>query len=341
MAADFRSPDELTGLTIYDVAGDKIGDVEQVYLDDQSGEPEWATVKTGLFGTKETFVPLEGARREGDALHIPHAKELVKGAPRLEAEQHLDLAQEQELYEHYGLSRPGEPSGAPGVGDSRPSRPMPREAADAAGTPREKSGMEGAGARGVQGTPGARGPYGDRAGAGGTGMAAAAGSGAAVAAEAGAPPVGAGAGTRGTQEMAGSAVDTNEEIIRSEEQLRVAAEDLEAGRAHLRKFVITENVTITVPVSHEEVRLVHEPTGSDRTAGGRARITEAEAEVILRAEEPVVRKEAVAVERVYTETRKVTEQQEVSAGLREEQDAYDDGRSSGRREKRGGRGPGR
>lgn len=330
MAADFRSPDELTGLTVYDVAGEKIGGVEQVYLDDQSGSPEWATVKTGLFGSKETFVPLEGARREGSALHIPHAKELVKGAPRLDAEQHLDLAQEQELYEHYGLSRPGQASGAPGVGGRRPTSPMHGKAADTAGTRDAKSGSADAGMRGTQSTTGAGGMYGGLSGSGRTaGAGAAAGAGAGMAT----------AGTRGTQDMGGrEGMDrkgTNEEIIRSEEQLRVGTEEHETGRAHLRKVVVTENVTTTVPVSHEEVRLVREPIKEgDRAATGRAGIGEAESEVILHAEQPVIRKEAVAVERVHMETQKVTEQQEVSAELRKEQIEYDDGQSKQMRDEK-------
>jgi uncharacterized protein (TIGR02271 family) len=142
--------------------------------------------------------------------------------------------------------------------------------------------------------------------------------------------------------MAGSAAtrssqpETNEEFIRSEEQLKVGTEEHEAGRAHLRKVVVTENVTTTVPVSHEEVRLVREPIkDGDRMAVGSARIGEAETEVVLHAEEPVIRKEAVAVERVHMETQKVTEQQEVSAELRKEQIEYDDGRGQELRDKKG------
>ncbi|WP_328535446.1 PRC and DUF2382 domain-containing protein [Streptomyces sp. NBC_00344] len=322
MAADFRSPDELTGLTVYDVAGDKIGGVEQIYLDDQSGKPEWATVKTGLFGSKETFVPLEGARREGDALHIPHAKELVKGAPRLDAEQHLDLVQEQELYEHYGLSRPGQASGAPGVGGNRPTMPLHGKAADTAGTRDAKSGSADADMRdtdGAKDTSGA-GMYGGLAGSGTT---------------AGAVGADTASGTRGAQGMTGRMGD--EEIVRSEEQLRVGTEEHESGRAHLRKVVVTENVTTTVPVSHEEVHLVREPIkDGDRKAAGRTRIGEAETEVILHAEQAVVRKEAVAVERVHMETQKVTEQQEVSAELRKEQIEYDDGQSKQMRDEKKG-----
>ncbi|MDQ3715282.1 MAG: PRC-barrel domain-containing protein, partial [Actinomycetota bacterium] len=58
---DQQNADELTGATVQDSSGDKIGKVSQVYLDDTSGQPKWVTVNTGLFGTKESFVPLEQA----------------------------------------------------------------------------------------------------------------------------------------------------------------------------------------------------------------------------------------------------------------------------------------
>ncbi|WP_327293711.1 PRC and DUF2382 domain-containing protein [Streptomyces sp. NBC_01197] len=314
MAADFRSPDELTGLMVYDITGDKIGGVEQVYLDDQSGRPEWATVKTGLFGTKETFIPLEGARREENALHIPHAKELVKDAPRLDAEQHLDLAQEQELYRHYGLAHPGQSSapeaaaaagaaGTAGAANRKAAGPMHGEAADTAGT-RSTAKAPGPTTAGM-GSRDTRGGMGS-----GTDM---------------------GAGARGVPAGVGSraAMDENEELVRSEEQLRVGTEEHVSGRARLRKVVVTENVTTTVPISHEEVHVVREPiTEGDRTTADRARIGEAESEVILHAEQPVVSKEAVAVERVRMETERVTEQKEVSAEVRKEQIQYDDGHTT-------------
>ena len=59
--ADFDIAQELTGRTVVGINGDKIGKVGQVYLNNQSGQPEWVTVSTGLFGTKEGFVPLRGA----------------------------------------------------------------------------------------------------------------------------------------------------------------------------------------------------------------------------------------------------------------------------------------
>ena len=110
-------------------------------------------------------------------------------------------------------------------------------------------------------------------------------------------------------------------ITRSEERLNVGTEPVEAGRARLRKYVVTENVTQTVPVSHEEVRVEREPvTGADRDAGLSGEpIGEAEHEVTLRAERPVVEKEAVPVERVRLATESVTEDAEVSETVRKEQ----------------------
>jgi uncharacterized protein (TIGR02271 family) len=95
------------GATAYDSSGDKIGKVDQVYLDDQTGEPTWITVNTGLFGTSTTFVPLEGATFDGDALRVGYDKDRVKDAPRLDVDQHLERDQEDELYRYYGLSHAG------------------------------------------------------------------------------------------------------------------------------------------------------------------------------------------------------------------------------------------
>ena len=73
------APQSLTGLHAVDADGAKVGTVQQVYRDDATNnEPEWITVRTGLFGMKETFIPLAGARRTGDELHVPHAKATIK-----------------------------------------------------------------------------------------------------------------------------------------------------------------------------------------------------------------------------------------------------------------------
>jgi uncharacterized protein (TIGR02271 family) len=91
------------GATMVDRDGDKVGTVESIYVDDQTGEPEWALVNTGLFGTKSSFVPLAQASGSGDQVQVPYDKQLVKDAPRIDPDQHLAEAEEQELWRHYGL----------------------------------------------------------------------------------------------------------------------------------------------------------------------------------------------------------------------------------------------
>jgi sporulation protein YlmC with PRC-barrel domain len=102
---DQASVPSLMGSTVRDSAGDKIGKVGQVYLDDTTGQPEWVTVRTGLFGTKESFVPLAAARVEGDELVVDIPKSRVSDAPRVDEDGHLSEEQETELYTYYGVSQ--------------------------------------------------------------------------------------------------------------------------------------------------------------------------------------------------------------------------------------------
>jgi uncharacterized protein (TIGR02271 family) len=129
------------------------------------------------------------------------------------------------------------------------------------------------------------------------------------------------AGRDGIQGQDTSGPATDGAMTRSEERLHVGTEQTEAGRARLRKYVVTENVTQTVPVSHEEVRLEREPiTGANRGAAtSGSDISEEEHEVTLHAERPVVSKDTVPVERVRLGTQTVTEEHEVSETLRKEQ----------------------
>ncbi len=91
------------GQTMVDRDGDKLGTIESIYVDDQTGEPEWALVNTGLFGSRSTFVPIAQARASGDQVQVPYQKQLVKDAPRVDTDQHLSEAEEQQLWTHYGL----------------------------------------------------------------------------------------------------------------------------------------------------------------------------------------------------------------------------------------------
>jgi Domain of unknown function (DUF2382)/PRC-barrel domain len=91
------------GRTLVDRDGSRIGSIEALYLDNQTGQPEWALVNTGLFGTRSSFVPLTQATQAGDDVRVPYDKQLVKDAPRIDPDQHLSEAEERQLWRHYGL----------------------------------------------------------------------------------------------------------------------------------------------------------------------------------------------------------------------------------------------
>jgi uncharacterized protein (TIGR02271 family) len=121
-------------------------------------------------------------------------------------------------------------------------------------------------------------------------------------------------------------VGSGEYLTRSEEQLHVGTEKVQTGRARLRKVVVTEQQTVTIPVSREEVRLVREPIAPGDTVD--ATIGEAAAEVVLTEERVVVSKETVPVERVRLGTVTITEQQEVTEAVRKEKIEFDDSTST-------------
>ncbi len=263
---------ELLGATAYGSDGDKLGKIGGVFLDDESGQPEWATVNTGLFGTKETFIPLGQAQATGGEVRFPYAKDVVKGAPNVDAEGgHLSQQEEAELYRYYGL-------------DYSESRSDSGLAEGTAGT-----------TAGVAGVAGARGDH-DRDGS--------------------YDDV-----ENRTVGHDTSGPTTDDAMTRSEERLRVGKENVETGRVRLRKYVVTENVTQTVPVTREEVRLEREPI-TDANVGqamdGPA-ISEEEHEVVLHEERPVVAKETVPVERVRVTKDVVTEEETVTGEVRKEQ----------------------
>jgi uncharacterized protein (TIGR02271 family) len=256
--------DTVIGSTAVDDDGDKIGTVSEVYLDDQSGRPEWATVKTGLFGTKETFIPLAQAQLSGEEIRFPYDKAKVKDAPTIEAEGHLSPAEEAELYRYYGIA---------------------------------------------EGTADNRGTSGDLSTTGTT-----------EAITAPRPDL-TDDRREGTVGRDTSGPTTDDAMTRSEERLQVGTEAVETGRARLRKHVVTENVTTTVPVSREEVRIEREPiTDANRGAAlDGPELSEEEHEVTLHAERPVVAKETVPVERVRLSTETVTDQAQVSEQVAHEE----------------------
>lgn len=88
---------------MYDRGDTKIGKAGQVYVDAASGEPEWLCVNTGLFGTKESFVPLTDAQFKGDDVYVAFDKDQVKQAPNIDpTDEGIMAEQERRLYDYYG-----------------------------------------------------------------------------------------------------------------------------------------------------------------------------------------------------------------------------------------------
>jgi stress response protein YsnF len=297
----FQQIDTWRGRTAVDPEGDKIGSIEEVYLDRQSGEPEWIAVKTGLFGRRVSFVPSRDAELDGDDVRVGFEKDTVKDAPNIEADGELSPEEERALYEHYGRSDYGEwtnesedrTAGVLGA-DPRDAR-SPATGTTASGA---TAGLAGATS---QGAPAAS--EGDRAGLE-EGRAATGQEGRAAAV-----PEGGAADTAGQGAM-----------TRSEEELRVGTEARETGRARLRKYVTTEEESKTVPLRREEARVEREPVSDANVeeAMSGPDISEAEHEVILHTEEPVVEKRVEPKERVRLEKDVHTEQETVSDELRKE-----------------------
>jgi uncharacterized protein (TIGR02271 family) len=259
------NPDVYIGRNAVDPQGNKIGSIGQVYLNDETGQPDWITVNTGLFGMKENFAPLAGSSFNGDDLVLPFDKDVVKDSPDINDSSHLDTDEQQSLYSYY-------------------QRYLGAGAATATGTVTDRSEN-----------------YADTTTTGD-------------------------AGYRRGEGQDTSGPNTDDAMTRSEEQLQVGTEKVEAGRARLRKYVVTEQQSVQVPVSREEVRVEREPiTDANRgDALSGADITEEEHEVVLTEERPVVTTEAVPVERVRLGTENVTDRQTVTGEVRKEQIEVDD-----------------
>jgi sporulation protein YlmC with PRC-barrel domain len=93
---------QMRGEDVHDSDGDKIGSIEEIYVDHETGTPEWALVSTGMFGGS-TFVPLCDASETGGSLRVPYEKAQVKDAPKPDADGDLSEREEADLYRHYGL----------------------------------------------------------------------------------------------------------------------------------------------------------------------------------------------------------------------------------------------
>jgi uncharacterized protein (TIGR02271 family) len=223
------------GQPVYAADGGKIGKIEEIFVDEQTGQPEWLALGTGMLGTKRVLVPVQSASRYEDGFQVPYSKDKVKGTPDFDSD---EISQETEaaLYSHYGLD----------YSEQRSDTGLPQ----------------------------------------------------------GAPPAPTGTGT-----------SREDDIVRSEEELRVGKQETQAGRARLTKWVETEPVEADVELRRETARVTREPI--DQPTSG-AEIGEQEVEVPLRQEEAVVQKQTVAKERIGLEKDVTTERETVSDELRKE-----------------------
>jgi uncharacterized protein (TIGR02271 family) len=293
----------LVGSTAYDRSGDKLGKIGAVYFDDQTDQPKWVTVHTGLFGTNESFVPFQGADFSGDRVTLGYEKALIKDAPNIAEDGHLSPQEEEQLYRHYSVNFSG------GGYDT-----------DVSGTRTESAVGEGVVGGGVGGVATGQQASGFREGDRREGEYRQGG----VDRDRDGVPDDLEGRTVGHDT---SGPTTDRAMTRSEEQLRVGTESREAARARLRKYVVTEQQQVTVPVSREEVTLEREPiTDANRgDAYDGPAISEEEHEVVLRAERPVVDTEAVPVERVRLGKETITESERVAGEVRKEQIELDRG----------------
>lgn len=316
---DVKRAQDLIGSDVYDTGGERIGRVGNVYVDDSSHQPEWVTVRTGMFGTKESFVPLSGAERGDRGINVGVSKEKVRDAPRVDVEGgHLSDTEGRDLYTYYGM-QPGS--------TSPQQRDVPQqqstggtEAGAAAGTATAASG------RGTTEQDARSSATGSETGTASTSAAGAASAGTASTATGATESTGTSTGSMtGTRSSGGTAQRSAGEsttrgdtadmksMTRSEERLRINTEQAESGRVRVRKYVVTEQQSVTVPVSHEEVRIEREPISeSERgSMSSSARMGEEEQEVVLHEDRPTVSKESVPVERIRLRTETVTEERTV------------------------------
>ncbi len=113
------------GTTVYDQSGDKIGTVEDVFQDYETLEPEWIGISAGMFGSKLSLVPVQGAEFRDDGVYVPYTKDQIKDSPDIDGDE-IDESTERSLYTHYGLTpserRSGStlPEGGPGMTGERP-----------------------------------------------------------------------------------------------------------------------------------------------------------------------------------------------------------------------------
>ena len=290
---------DLFNATAYDKNGEKLGDVNEVFVDDQSGQPTFVEVNHGLFGMNSSLVPLRGHDFSGDDLKLGFSKDRIKDAPDFDSDKPLTPEAQSDIFKHYGLDN------ARDVTDYKDSN-LDSKRDVQAGADKDHNLTAGAGAAG--------------AGAAGAGVAGAH----ADEKKADTQTTDAAATERkaGVADDAAAARTNNDgELIRSEEQLNVNKERVASGEARLRKYVVTDTESVEVPVEREEVRVERTPINAEDAKNYNGAISgdSEEASVTLHEERVNVNKETVPVEKINLKKDTVRDTETHTEELRKEQ----------------------
>ena len=290
---------DLFNATAYDKNGEKLGDVNEVFVDDQSGQPTFVEVNHGLFGMNSSLVPLRGHDFSGDDLKLGFSKDRIKDAPDFDSDKPLTPEAQSDIFKHYGLDN------ARDVTDYKDSN-LDSKRDVQAGADKDHNLTAGAGAAG--------------AGAAGAGVAGAH----ADEKKADTQTTDAAATERkaGVADDAAAARTNNDgELIRSEEQLNVNKERVATGEARLRKYVVTDTESVEVPVEREEVRVERTPINAEDAKNYNGAISgdSEEASVTLHEERVNVNKETVPVEKINLKKDTVRDTETHTEELRKEQ----------------------
>ena len=277
---------DLFDATAYDKAGEKLGSVKEVFVDEQTGQPTFVEVNHGLFGMNSSLVPLRGHDFNGDELKLAFSKDRIEGAPDFDSDKPLTPEAQADIFKHYNLEN------AQDVTTYRDERTGTTTGAGAAGAGVAGAGVAGAGAHANDETVTTeRTATTDRDAATGT--------------------------TAGH-----NLTDNDNELIRSEERLDVNKERVATGEARLRKYVVTDTETVEVPVEREEFRVERTPISEADAANFNGNIGDndtAEASVTLHEERVNVDKKTVPVEKVNLSKETVKDTETHTEELRKEQ----------------------
>lgn len=292
---------DLFKATAYDNAGDKLGSVKEIFVDDKSGQPTFVEVNHGLFGMNSSLVPLRGHDFSGDDLKLGFSKDRIKDAPDFDSDKPLTPEAQSDIFKHYGLDN------AHDVTDYKDSNLDSKRDAQA-GADKDHNLTAGAGAAGAG------------AGVAGAGVAGAH----ADEKKAATHTTDAAATERkaGVADDAAAARTNNDgELIRSEEQLNVNKERVATGEARLRKYVVTDTETVEVPVEREEVSVERTPISAEDAKNYNGTISgdTEEASVTLHEEQVNVNKETVPVEKINLKKDTVRDTETHTEELRKEQ----------------------